>query len=219
MKYMITERNGILTATLPLALRDGRTLLIRASASIEDTYRELGLDPAIHFLQNNPEVGGFPGSLFRSIGRTVKKIAKSKVLRKVVKIGKSVLKSPVTSVALGAITGGAAVAPLAAANVAVRLAEAATKGGKKGKRAKKILRASKRAADRRKLKLRKARSVRTKLSKRGKLNPAALADLQLRALRNKLKSKKRKSRVRKRMSPKRKMASRTADWLVNVHFA
>jgi len=51
MNYQITEKNGIYTATLPLPLTDGRTLLIRSSASIADTYREFGLDPRIAGMQ------------------------------------------------------------------------------------------------------------------------------------------------------------------------
>lgn len=211
MKYTITERNGVYTATLPLALRDGRTLLIRGSASIADTYRELGLDPRIHAYADSPEVGGFPGSLFKGIGKVVKKITKSKVLRKVVGVGKSILKSPITTVALGAITGGSALPALASANVAIRLAEAATKGGKKGKAARKVLKAAKHKTDRRRRKLAKARVVKQRLIRSGKLNPQSLADLQMRALRNKI----RKAKAMRR-APTR---ARAADWLVNVHLA
>lgn len=204
MRYIITEKNGVLTARLPLALRDGRTLWISASASIADTYRELGLDPAMADME---DVGGFPGSLFKSIGKAVKKIAKSKVLRTVAKVGKSIIKSPITSVALGAVTGGAALPALAAANVAVRVAEAATKGGKKGKAARKLLKASKRAADkdtRRKVALSRA-------IKSGRLNPTVLANAQAKMLRQKIAATK---RMQTRPTP-----ARAADWLVNVHLA
>lgn len=204
MKYIITEKDGVFTARLPLALRDGRTLWISASASIGDTYRELGLDPAMIGME---EVGGFPGSMFKSIGKAVKKITKSKVLRQVVKIGKSVIKSPITSVALGAVTGGAALPALAAANVAVRVAEAATKGGKKGNAARKILKVSKQAADkeqRRKVGLAKA-------IKSGRLNPTVLANMQARMLRQKIAKTKRMQRAPTK--------ARAADWLVNVHLA
>lgn len=211
MRYTITEKNGVYTATLPLALRDGRVLVIRGSASIADTYRELGLDPRIHAYVDSPEVGGFPGSLFKSIGKAVKKITKSKVLRKVVGVGKSILKSPITTVALGAVTGGSALPALASANVAIRLAEAATKGGKKGKAARKVLKAAKRTTDRKRRKLAKARVVKQRLIRSGKLNPQALADLQMRALRNKI----RKAKAMRRAPT----AARAADWLVNVHLA
>lgn len=206
MKYYITEKDGRITASLPLALRDGRTLWIRASTTIEDTYRELGLDPAIYNMQ---EVGGFPGSLFKGIAKTVKKIAKSKVVRGVVNIGKKVLKSPITSVALGAITGGSALPALAAANVGIRLAEAATKGGKKGRTARKMLKHAKRHADRKQAKLRKARRIKHGLIRKGKLNPQYIANLQLRALRKKI--------ARAKARRKAPTTARAADWLVNVH--
>lgn len=202
MKYIITEKDGIYTARLPLALRDGRTLWISASASIGDSYRELGLDPEMIGMEN---VGGFPGSMFKAIGKVVKKITKSKVLRKVVKIGKSVLKSPITSVALGAVTGGAALPALASANVAIRVAEAATKGGKKGKAARKLLKASKRAADKR---IKRKRRVK-KAIRRGLINPTTLANLQAKMLRLKVAAAKRKRRA--------PVKARAADWLVNVH--
>lgn len=211
MNYVIAEKNGVYTAVVPLALRDGRKLMIRGSASIADTYRELGLDPRIHFLAEQSEVGGFPGSLFKSIGKAVKKITKSKALRKVVGVAKSVLKSPITTVALGAVTGGSALPALAAANVAVRVAESAAKGGKKGQAARKLLKAAKRSSDKQKIKLRKANIVKQKLVASGKLNPQSLADLQMRALRNKI----RKAKAMKRLPTK----ARAADWLVNVHLA
>jgi hypothetical protein len=205
MNYVITEKNGIYTAALPLALKDGRTLWIRASASTDETYRDLGLDPRIGEFAEQPEVGGFPGSLFKGIAKAVKKITKSKAIRKVVGIGKSILKSPITTVALGAVTGGSALPALAAANVGIRLAEAATKGGKKGKAARKILKVSKRKADNHARKLRKAAIVKQKLMKAGKLNPQGLADLQLRALTRKLQAAKKKP-----------TGARATDFLVNV---
>lgn len=211
MKYWIKEKNGVYTAFLPLALRDGRQLIIKASASIGDTYRELGLDPHIHAYADSPEVGGFPGSMFKSIGKAVKKITKSKVLRKVVGVGKSILKSPITTVALGAVTGGSALPALASANMAIRVAEAATKGGKKGAAARKLLKAAKRSTDRKQVKLAKARVVKQKLIRSGKLNPQSLADLQLRALRNKI----RRAKAMRRAP----IRARSADWLVNVHLA
>ncbi len=235
MQYVITEKNGVYTATLPLALKDGRTLRIRCSADIVDTYRELGLDPRIEYLQHQEEVGGFPGSMFKAIGKVVKKITKSKVIRKVVGVAKKVLKNPITTVALGAVTGGSALPALASANVAIRLAEAATKGGKKGKAARKVLKAAKRASNRKKLKLLKARRVRGKLARRGFLNPQNLANLQLRALRRKIQAAKARGRrkglalLRQRAAAKRRPVSvrprprpttrkKAVDWLVNVHF-
>lgn len=211
MQYTITEKDGVYTAMIPLALRDGRVLEIRGSASVADTYRELGLDPGMYFMQDQPEVGGFPGSLIKGIGKVVKKITKSKALRKVVGVAKSVLKSPITTVALGAVTGGSALPALASANVAIRLAEAATKGGKKGKTARKFLKSAKRQSDKRKIKLLKAKRVRKKLVAQGKLNPQNLADLQLRALRYKVRKAKARSQ--------KPVTARAADWLVNVHLA
>jgi hypothetical protein len=115
-----TERDGIITATIPLLTRDGRLVLVSGSASIEETAGEFGIEP---------DVSG----LFGKIGKFFKKVTKNKAFKKAFKITKSILKSPITTAALGVVTGGAAIAPMAAINVAMNVADEAAKGSKKAK--------------------------------------------------------------------------------------
>lgn len=131
MQIQVTEKNGVYTATIPLLLRDGTQLLVQGSASVAGVYDDFGLPE---------EVGG----IFDDVGKFFKKVAKNKAIRKAVKITKDVIKSPITTAALGVVTGGAAIAPMAAANVAVRLAEQAAKGGKQ---ARKVIQSSIKLAD------------------------------------------------------------------------
>lgn len=131
MKVQVAEKDGVYTATVPLMLRDGRQLLIEASASVAGVYDDFGISEEV-------------GNIFKDVGKFFKKVAKSKAIRKAVKITKDIIKSPITTAALGVVTGGSAIAPMAAANVAVRLAEQAAKGGKQ---AKKVVEASMKLAD------------------------------------------------------------------------
>lgn len=137
MKYFITESGGTYTCTIPLQLKDGRVCLIQGKASVSEVAGELGFS-----YDEFAQVGG----IFGSIGKFFKKVAKSKAVRKAVGMTKSILKSPITTAALGVVTGGSSVPFTAAANAALRLADAAKKGGKKGKRAKKLMKATLRQA-------------------------------------------------------------------------
>jgi len=136
MKVIFTEKDGIYNASIPLRTRDGRTVLITGSASVGEVAEEFGF--------SEDEIG----SIFGDIGKAFKKIAKNKAFKKAIKITKSVLKSPITTAALGVVTGGAAIAPMAAVNVALNVADMATKGsGAQKEKAKKLIRASTLLAD------------------------------------------------------------------------
>jgi len=136
MKVIFTEKDGIYNASIPLRTRDGRTVLITGSASVGEVAEEFGF--------TEDEIG----SIFGDIGKAFKKIAKNKAFKKAIKITKSVLKSPITTAALGVVTGGAAIAPMAAVNVALNVADMATKGsGAQKEKAKKLIRASTLLAD------------------------------------------------------------------------
>jgi len=223
MKIRVYEKNGLVTAELPIPMDDGRKLMIRSTASILDTARELGIDPRA-LAAGEVIVGWNP---FKAIGKLVKKIAKSKVIRKVVKVAKDVIKNPITTAALGAVSGGTLLAPMAAANAAVRLTEAAVKGGKKGLKATKILRSAVKAANKHEAKRAKVVRIRNGLKKRGLLNPQTLANLQLRAARRKIViARARKAALQKLAARARAgspaasralKARQTADFLVNVH--
>lgn len=139
MKIKLYQKGNTLTGVLPLALSDGRTLLIKASVSLTQTRRELGFDD----IDDDDEVGW---NLFKSIGGFVKKVAKSKVFKAIGKVAKKMIKNPLVTGALGVITGGAAVPALAAANIAMNVIDAAKGGGKKGTKARKLLKASVKAA-------------------------------------------------------------------------
>lgn len=115
-----TEKDGIITASIPLLTRDGRIKWVSGSASIEETAGEFGIEP---------DVSG----LFGKIGKFFKKVTKNKAFKKAFKITKSILKSPITTAALGVVTGGAAIAPMAAINIAMNVADEAAKGSKKAK--------------------------------------------------------------------------------------
>lgn len=137
MKYYMSESGGTYTCTIPLKLKDGRVLLVQGKASVAEVAGELGFSP-----DQFAEVGG----IFGSIGNFFKKVAKSKAFKKATKITKSIIKSPITTAALGVVTGGSSVPFTAAANAALRIADAAKKGGKKGKRAKRLMKATLRQA-------------------------------------------------------------------------
>jgi len=131
MKVIFQEKDGIYTATIPLRARDGRMLYFSGTASLDDTYKQFAVDPQI-------------SGIFDDIGKVFKKVTKSKAFRGALKVVKSVVKSPITTAALGVVTGGAAIAPMAAANMALRVVESATKGSGK---AKKLIEASMKLAD------------------------------------------------------------------------
>ncbi len=135
MRVIFTEKDGVYNASIPLRTRDGRTVLITGSASVGEVAEEYGF--------TEDEIG----SLFGDIGKAFKKIAKNKAFKKAIKITKSVLKSPITTAALGVVTGGAAIAPMAAVNIAMNVADMALKGGSKGDKAKKLIKASTALAD------------------------------------------------------------------------
>lgn len=136
MQVIWTEKNGVYNATIPLRTRDGRTLYITGSATVGEVAEEFGF--------TEDEIGSF----FGSIGKAFKKIAKNKAFKKALKITKSVLKSPITTAALGVVTGGAAIAPMAAVNIAMNVADMALKGTSKEKeKAKKLIKASTAIAD------------------------------------------------------------------------
>lgn len=42
----VSKRGGVYTATLPLRMKNGRTLMLRASCSVQQSARELGYEPA-----------------------------------------------------------------------------------------------------------------------------------------------------------------------------
>lgn len=190
MKYRITERNGVYTAILPLPLADGRILLIKSSASVADTMRDFG--------QNPWEVG----SIFGDIGNFFKKVTKSKVLRKVVKIGKSIIRSPITKAAAGAIGGPGAYGALDAADKGIAIVEQVSKGNPA---ARKLVKATMKMAE----KNTKRKSSLGKLLLKARKRKMQIASKKLAmALRGK--------KVSKRRSTRRPSAT---DFLVNVHFA
>lgn len=223
MNYRLKEKGGVITAELPIALNDGRTLMIRSSARVEDTAREMGFDPRL-LAAGDAMVGWNP---FKAIGKIVKKIAKSKVIRKVVKVAKDVVKNPITTAALGAVSGGTLLAPMAAANAAVRLTEAAVKMGKKGAKAAKVLRGAVKASKKKQQRRAKVVRLRRGLKRRGLFRPKTLANLQLRAMKRKVLLKKARRRALMKLAAKARSkspqvrraahAKRTADFLVNVH--
>jgi hypothetical protein len=191
MQYSITENQGVYTATLPIPLESGKFLLVKGRASLADTYKDFGVQP---------EVGGF----FGDVGRFFKKVTKSKALRKAVSIGKSILKSPVTTAALGIVTGGAAIPALGAANVALRIADAAKKGGKKGDKARRLMRAT--------IKVAEKQNLRKALLAQKKKEVLEQGLLPLKRLPEKIKERKAKLKSMP-------TAARAADYLVNVHLA
>lgn len=193
MQYRITEKNGIYTAELPLPLVDGRTLVIRSSASVADTYKELGLNPAIEGVGWNP---------FKAIGKVVKKITKNKVFRKVIGVAKDIIKNPVTTAALGVVTGGAAIPALASANMAIRLAEEAAKGGKKAAAARKLIAASSKAAERDEARSAKVQQVKQAAIQKGLLTPETATRLAARQMRRQVELAKAKSVAVKALPPK-----------------
>lgn len=223
MKIRLYESPGSVTAELPIMLDDGRKLIIRSTAILADTAREMGFDPRA-IAAGDVIVGWNP---FKAIGKVVKKIAKSKVIRKVVKVAKDVIKNPITTAALGAVSGGTLLAPMAAANAAIRLTEAAVKAGKKGAKAAKVLRAAVKASDKHEKKRAQVVKLREGLKRRGFLNPNTLAKLQLKAARRKVVIAKAKKEALRRLGQKARAGSpaaarairaqRTADFLVNVH--
>jgi hypothetical protein len=191
MKYSITENQGVYTATIPIALDSGKILLIKGRAALDDTYKDFAM---------NPEVGGF----FGDVGRFFKKITKSKALRKAVGVAKGILKNPITTAALGIVTGGAAVPALGAANAAIRIAEEAKKTGKKAIAARKLIRASIKVANKKKLKRIAIAKQKQLVLERGKFPMEKLPA---------------KFKAKKRTLAKLPTAARAADFLVNVHLA
>ena len=221
LQYRITEKDGIIAAELPIPTDDGNEIVIRAEESLADIARELGYDPAI-FSAGEAIVGWNP---FKAIGKVIKKIGKSKVLRKVVSVAKDVIKNPITTAALGAVSGGTLLAPMAAANAAVRLTEAAVKAGKKGIAATKTIRKAVKFATKKKRKKRKVRRLASGMKRRGLLNPRILSKLQMRMAKRKVLAKKARTRALKKLGKlakrgsRRATSARAADFLVNVHLS
>jgi hypothetical protein len=159
MRYSVTEKDGVYTATIPIPLSDGQELLIQGKASVGEVMDELGLCLGCGGVCSgsmgcdHSEVGW---NLFEEIGKVgksvvkeVKKIGKGKAVRKAVKIAKDVITNPVTHAALGVVTGGASVPGMAAATAAIKLADEATKDTPRGKKARKVLKRSVKLAKRR----------------------------------------------------------------------
>lgn len=221
LQYRITEKDGIIAAELPIPTDDGGEIVFRAEESLADVARELGYDPAV-FAAGESMVGWNP---FKAIGKVVKKIAKSKVLRKVVSVAKDVIKNPITTAALGAVSGGTLLAPMAAANAAVRLTEAAVKAGKKGIAATKTIRKAVKFATKKKRKSKKIRRIAKGMKRRGLANPRMLSKIQMRVARRKVLAKKARTRALKRLGTlakrgsRRATSARAADFLVNVHLS
>lgn len=227
MRYKITfnKPRGIYTAYLALPLEDGNFVLITAQASIADTLKDFGFsDTEVGSIFS--DIGKGLSKLGKGIGKAVKKVTKSKALRKVISIGKDIIKNPITTAALGAVSGGTLLAPMAAANAAVRLAEAAAKaGGKAGKAARAVLKATAGAADKKKSRQAKLRKHKKALIRASIKNPALLAMSTLKARRNqilRIANKLQAGKTPAQLPASTRSASTAkgaADFLVNVHFA
>lgn len=212
MRYRITEQGGVYTCEIPLQMKDGRILLVQGRASIPEVMAELG------FSQDEfDEVGG----IFGSIGKFFKKITKSKALKKAVKITKGIIKNPITTGALGIVTGGASVPFTASASAAIRLAEAAKKGGKKGKKARRLMKATLKQAKKEAARKRAIASAK----KRGLVAKQQLHRVQLSNAEYKAKIKKLKAALKgrrlKKLSPskKKKIAKVLNDYVISLKFA
>lgn len=212
MKYRITEKNGVYTAEIPLQMKDGRILLVQGRASVPEVMAELG------FSRNDlDEVGG----IFGSIGRFFKKITKSKALKKAVKITKGIIKNPITTAALGVVTGGASVPFTASASAALRLAEAAKKGGATGKKARRLMKstlkqAKKEEARKRAIAQAKARGLMAK----EQLHRVQLSNAEYKAKIQRLKQALKGKRLKK-LSPdkKKKIEKVLRDYVISLKFA
>lgn len=227
MRYRITydKDRGVYTAMLALPLEDGNYVLISAQASIADTLRDFGFSEA-EVGSIFSDIGKGLKKLGKGIGKAVKKVTKSKALRKVIGIGKEIIKNPITTAALGAVSGGTLIAPMAAANAAVRLAEvAAKKVGGAGKAARKLLKATAGAADKKKKRRAKLRRNRKTLIRTSVKNPLLLAMSKIKARRNRILRMAKKIQAGKtaaRLPAGARAAANAkgaADFLVNVHFA
>lgn len=212
MKFEITEQNGVYTCTIPLQMRDGRVCLIQGRASIAEVAKDFGFSP-----NEFAEVGG----IFGSIGKFFKKVAKSKAIRKAVKITKGVLKNPITSAALGVVTGGASVPFTASAAAALRIADAARKAGKKGLKAKRLMKATLRQAE----KEEKLKTTARKELASGKYPRAKLRQVQLKEAQYKQKIATLKAALKgkkfKKLSPdqKKKVAKLLGPYVHELRFA
>jgi hypothetical protein len=124
-------------AELELPLRDGRVLVCRGTSTFAEAARAHGYDPKalarvagcgpdlVGAVDAPDEIGGW--GILGKIGKFVHHAAKSQAFKKVLHVTGSVLRNPAVIVALGAVTGGAALPALAAANTAVGLMEVAQK--------------------------------------------------------------------------------------------
>jgi hypothetical protein len=227
MRYRITfdKPRGVYTAYLALPLEDGNFVLITAQASIADTLKDFGFsDTEVGNIFS--DIGKGLKKLGKGIGKAVKKVTKSKALRKVLSVGKEIIKNPITTAALGAVSGGTLLAPMAAANAAVRLAEVAAKNvGKAGKSARKLLKATAGAADKKEQRKAKLRTHKKALIRASVKNPLLLAMSKIQA------RKKRILRIANKLqagktppmlpatTQRAATAKSAADFLVNVHFA
>lgn len=233
MKYKITfnPETGVYHAQTRIPLENGKYIAISGYASIADTLRDFGF--------SDEEVGNIFGDIAKGIGKVakgigkgIKKITKSKALRKVISVGKDIIKNPITTAALGAVSGGTLLAPMAAANAAVRLAEAAAKGiGKGSKAARKLLKATMGAAQKKKKHRARLQKRRKSIARIAAKNPLALMAAQLKARKQKILriSSKIRAAQRKRLRQGKAVRPMTrkqlttakgaADFLVNVHFA
>lgn len=198
MKYYITEKDGVFTATIPIPLQSGRVLLVKGRASVDDTFKEFGFTD-----ENIGDIFGDIGKGFRSVSRWVKKATSKKSLRKALKVAKGITKSPIVTAAAGAIAGPGGVAAIQSANDAIKIAEDATKGGSKGQAARKLMRYSLTKARQDNSRKRKMNLIRRKLQKK----PSNMTKIHALRLRQAA------------LALKKKKAHPINDYLVKVHFA
>lgn len=126
MTIRVWERGDTVFGTLTLPLRGGGNIALTMSVTSQQVVQALHR-AGVRF---SAEAQAQIGSLFGSIGRFIKKVAKSSVVRGIIKAGKGLMKTAAPFVKM--IVPGAAQA-LEAANGAIKLIRAARGGNKKAK--------------------------------------------------------------------------------------
>jgi hypothetical protein len=124
MTIRVWERGDTVFGQLLLPLKDGGSLAVQVRLTHAQVVRALRTAGIRFSQQDQAKIG----SLFGSIGKFVSKVAKSSVLKGVLKIGKSIVGSPLVNL----IAPGAALA-VKAASGAGKLIAAAKKGNPKAK--------------------------------------------------------------------------------------
>lgn len=170
MKYRIRAIPGGYEAAVPIQLPDGARMVVSARAYFAEVRRDLARRRGgVQGCYEQATTEGF----FGDIGRFVKKVTKSKALRKVVRTVGKVVKHPAFAAGVALIPGvgvplAGGIQAAVAAEKLISNATKAPKGSRKRIAARTIIKAAQTVAKRESKQRRMGRNISRRRSKRGR---------------------------------------------------